>query len=101
MSVVKGGGVSSRGASAVMLIGQGRETYERALADPESLAEVAEPDVECEDLLYAGSRAWAAVTGQEQPPERATPYPAKPHGTPWTEDELDTHFPRLTAAFGA
>ena len=82
------------------LIAQGRDTFERALADPESLAELAEPEVECEDLLYAGGRAWEAVAGQSNRPERHAAYPAEPAGRPWTEDELDTRFPRLTAAFG-
>lgn len=81
------------------LIAQGRETYERALVDPESLADVAEPEVECEDLLYAGGRAWEAVSGQSERPERYAPYPAEPAGERWTEDELDARFPRLTAAF--
>ena len=82
------------------LIAQGRDTFERALADPESLADVAEADVECEDLLYAGSRAWEAVAGEGKRPERYAPFPPEPAGRPWTEDELDARFPRLTAAFG-
>lgn len=81
------------------LIAQGRHAFERALADPESLADVAEPDVECEDLLYAPLRAWEAVTGQSEPPERYAPHPAEPAGQRWAEDDLDERFPRLAAAF--
>jgi hypothetical protein len=82
------------------LISQGREVYERALRNPEDLAELAEPEVECEDLLYAPLRAYEAVTGKNELPERYAPHPAEPAGTRWTEDDLDERFPRLTGAFG-
>jgi hypothetical protein len=76
------GGCSDDGFeySRCWLIAQGRHEFERALADPESLVDVAEPDVECEDLLYAGGRAWEAVTGESKSPERHAPYPSEPAG---------------------
>jgi len=49
------------------LIAQGRELFERALQDPESLVEVAEPEVELELFLYASIVAYEAKTKKKFP----------------------------------
>ena len=57
------------------LIMQGREVYERVVADPDALAGLAAirakapsaRPVECEDTLYIASRAYRAATGGELP----------------------------------
>lgn len=82
------------------LIGQGEQTYETALRDPDSLADIIDPnrdDYGCEAILYCVSDAYRAVAGQETP-SPDTPYTtAEPAGTRWQEDELDAMFPRLCA----
>src|ERR1043165_7575160 len=43
------------------LVSQGQKVYEAALADPDSLAKVADPENdqhECEDILYVAMRAY-------------------------------------------
>lgn len=82
------------------LISKGRNTFEAAIRDPESLAKVAEADSECEDLLYAPVRAVERVTGSDELPERYAPFPEDPTGQPWNEDDLSARFPKLTAVFG-
>ena len=54
------------------LIGQGREVYENALANPDSLADVVDEDseVEFEYLLYAAIEAYEEKTGEEDFYER-------------------------------
>lgn len=88
------------------LIGQGREVFTRALADPESLLEIAlsEPDpkhvvLEGESLLYAAAEAYEARTADDLDvpvPQR----PSEPTGKAWEEDELPKMFPRLWTKFG-
>jgi hypothetical protein len=81
------------------LIGRGREVFERALDDPESLADVAEDDVEAEGLRYAVQEAYEATHDDELPisgPER----PDEPAGEEWDEDEVYERYPRLAAKFG-
>jgi hypothetical protein len=87
------------------LIGQGRDVYQRALKDPESLLEIAlrEPDpkqvvFEAESLLYAAAEAYEARTADDLDvpvPQRAS----EPAGKPWEEDELPEKFPKLWAHF--
>ncbi|MCC7368515.1 MAG: DUF4240 domain-containing protein [Chloroflexi bacterium] len=80
------------------LISQGRRVYEEALADPESLAERAEPDVEAESMLYAAADAYEVETGKPLP-SSSVGDPAEPAGQPWEENDLPRRFPRLAAAF--
>jgi hypothetical protein len=83
------------------LIAQGREVYERALADPDSLADVIGPDLEeaeCEDLWHAPAMAYEKKTGHEMVAETAGPaVESEPAGRKWVEDELDALLPRLAA----
>lgn len=52
------------------LVAQGRAVWERSVADPDSLADLAiDPDddmIECEDMLGAAGRAHAAATGDDE-----------------------------------
>jgi hypothetical protein len=93
------------------LIGQGRATYEAALADPDSLARLFEPgaagDVDGESMLAAASTAYERATGD---PEafwvalkngRAAPgYPAISFDFDFDDEtEMRTRLPRLAAIF--
>ncbi|MCL3860988.1 DUF4240 domain-containing protein [Actinotalea sp. K2] len=93
------------------LIGQGRGVYERALADPDSLADVPavveaadEDDVlESEDMLSVAWDAYEAATGGELPATRGGS-PRPPLDPDWDfdfddDDEMSARLPRLTALF--
>jgi hypothetical protein len=83
------------------LICQGRNVWEAALRDPESLAEVAvDEDAACEDVLYAASKAYEQVAGRSLPPSRDKP-PDKPIGTEWQETDLEALYPKLWKRFAA
>ncbi len=82
------------------LIAQGETVFENALRNPETLAEVDsalmdEGQAECEDLLYVASEAYEAKTGSEIPSRKRVPKELT--GPEWTEEDLDTMFPRLNA----
>jgi hypothetical protein len=79
------------------LIAQGERVYREALADPESLAERAEPDADAESMLYAAADAYEVETGRKLPHLVASP--AEPAGDKWDEDDLPAMYPRLWAAF--
>ncbi len=77
------------------LIACGKEIFENALKDPETLAEIAPPDVELEALLYVAGKAYMAKTKTGFVP------PARPKieltGEEWEEADLPAKFPRLHA----
>jgi hypothetical protein len=82
------------------LIGQGRDVFERALADPETLADVTdEGDVEAEGLRYAVHEAYEATHDDEMPISGPT-QPDEPAGEEWDEEEVYELFPRLAKKFG-
>lgn len=81
------------------LISQGRGVFERALADPDSLAEV---DYGGDHPCYEGFQYIAsevAENKQEEVPGRDVPFPSDPVGEEWNEDELDALYPRLAARY--
>ncbi len=83
------------------LIGQGREVFEKALNNPDSLADIlsgGEDDLECEDLLHAADKAHEDLIG-EPLPQRTYSGPSEPRGSKWREDNLAKMFPRLAAIF--
>jgi hypothetical protein len=100
------------------LISMGREVYEAALRDPESLADVAgQPGIEFDDLGtefeefgYVAYEVYEEKTGRElvddiQP--LSSPGPSarsrEPAGYGWDfddEDEVRRRFPKLMAKFG-
>jgi uncharacterized protein DUF4240 len=82
------------------LIMQGRNVFEAALADPETLVDVVDAgEVECEEILYVPFEVYEKVSGGQK--LQAGPWsPAEPTGKAWTEEDLETRFPRLTEMFG-
>ena len=84
------------------LIAQGQAIFEKAVQDPDSLADVITPDfadAECESLLYVADRAYEKVTGHEIPlgESDSSLIGRDPVGVRWEEDELDAMLPRISA----
>ena len=81
------------------LIGQGKAIYERALEDPDSLADVVDEDTDTqpESLAYVAMHAYERKTGNEQMP----PIPGRRRpmltGDDW--EEAEKKVPRLRAKF--
>ncbi|CAM5356395.1 hypothetical protein STENM327S_01349 [Streptomyces tendae] len=74
------------------LIGQGREVYEGAVHEPDSLAELLddfdeELDGDGEELGYAADEAYEQLTGTVAPDLGIAPAPAEPLGTPIDPDK--------------
>jgi hypothetical protein len=83
------------------LISEGRERFEAALADPESLADGPVSDEpELELFGYAASNAYEALGGGEIDREVSEIERDGPAGEPWQEDEVAELFPRLAEAYG-
>jgi hypothetical protein len=93
------------------LVAQGREVWDRALADPDSLADVVgvDVDVRCEDMLGAAYDATQQVTGDGAALYEALDAlgdnpgrPDSPAGEDFDFDdpeEMDARLPRLAAVF--
>jgi len=86
------------------LIGMGREVYESAMANPDSLADIVSGDDEAEAEIYAAAhRAWMIVTGNPD----TEPYPARNEttdlkGEDWDiddETEVTKRMPRLSKIY--
>jgi hypothetical protein len=82
------------------LIGMGRDVYEAAVANPDSLADAVDPGTDAEAGIYAAAhQAWMAVTGRPD----TDPYPARNEsavlrGEDWDfhdDDEVRRRLPRL------
>ncbi|WP_353947022.1 DUF4240 domain-containing protein [Streptomyces sp. HUAS MG91] len=90
------------------LIGQGREVFEGALHDPDSLAELLdefddEVDGDGEELGYAADEAYEELTGTVAADLGIPPAPPEPEGTPIDFEDpatLARLYPRLTDRFG-
>lgn len=81
------------------LISEGKATYEQALADPDSLAELPAQDFfELESFGYAALDAYAEHTDKELERDFADEL-AVPEGHEWDTDELPAMFPRLAAKY--
>jgi hypothetical protein len=81
------------------LLTQGREAFERALVDPDSVRDLIEPgeEVEDEDMLGVASNAYKAVTGN-YPKGPVMKLPAL--GDSWDfddADEMQRRYPRCWA----
>jgi Protein of unknown function (DUF4240) len=85
------------------LISLGRDSYEAALRDPDSLATVVQ-DAETGDWENAENvapDAYASVTGDDYPLDDSD-LSGSPRGTPWDAEDEDTliaRYPRLAARF--
>ncbi|RYZ82908.1 MAG: DUF4240 domain-containing protein [Proteobacteria bacterium] len=87
------------------IISQGQKYYEAALENPEKAADAASSNQEneCEDIRYVAGMAYEEKTGEEIPQSVTSAYPAypsEPIGTPWTEDDLESLYPKLSKKFG-
>jgi hypothetical protein len=90
------------------LIGQGREVFEGALNDPDSLAELLDDfdervDGDGEELGYAADEAYEQLTGTVAPDLGLPPAPDEPEGTPQdfeNETTLARRYPSLWTRFG-
>ncbi len=86
------------------LISQGRDVYNSALADPESLASskpIIDPTVEIAEfelLFYAASDVFKERTGKDMP-WSGEHSDTEVVGDEWSEDDLPTLFPQLSKAF--
>lgn len=84
------------------LISLGRDVFERALEDPDSLADVdLQDEEEWEDWMSPTMHvvhARAGKYGFVGPPDQSAPH--QPAGEEWSDDELESRFPRLAAKHG-
>jgi hypothetical protein len=80
------------------LISRGRQAFERALADPDSLAgeDFDESEWFYEGYQYAVTDGVEAVAGSRPPRTAQT----EPSGKDWQEDQVYKLFPKLAAKFG-
>ena len=87
------------------LISMGREVYESALRDPESLVDVADADgieaTSFEEFQYVPCQVYENKTGQNMP-DTGVSYTGEPAGDKWSEngDDLSRRLPRLWAKYG-
>jgi len=88
------------------LLGLGRDAYEAAVADPDSLADVVDPDdgdLHEAETYGAARQAWMDVAGADE--DDAYPEPREPEdlvGDEWDfddEDEVRRRLPRLAAMY--
>jgi hypothetical protein len=82
------------------LISMGRQTFERTLADPQSLADI-DYDAETADYegyQYVPSRVERDLTGGQGFP-RSRPRPDEPSGMIWHEDKVADLYPRLAKKY--
>jgi hypothetical protein len=83
------------------LISRGREDFERALADPDSMVDMDFGDEgEWEDWMSPTMQVVHARTGKYEfvGPRESMP-PDEPAGAEWDEDDLPSRFPRLTEKY--
>jgi len=85
------------------LISQGREVFENALIDPDSLADIPEQEVDnmfAEGFQYVSAQIYEKKAGGY--PERVRPHPKQPFGEQFDgedEEELQRRYPRTYARF--
>jgi len=83
------------------LIGQGRQTYEQILREPESILRWVEEDEEelgCEALMHVSAYAYDDVVGDDMPSSDLS-LPEEPAGTPWKAQDLEKQFPKVAEVF--
>lgn len=85
------------------MVAQGRDYFERALAEPERAVDALAPgdEGECESLGYAAAEAYEEKFGREIPYEGLTRLPPEPAGEPWREEDVEELYPDLAARFDA
>jgi hypothetical protein len=99
---IMGGGCSDDGFwdFRSTLISMGRETFERALADPETLVDVAiEGDHwQCEGFQYVPTTVERDLSGGQDFP-RSRPHPKDPSGQSWDENKVANLYPKLAKRY--
>lgn len=82
------------------LISEGREVFEAALADPESLAALEQlEETELEEMRYVADEVYEKKTGAAMQP-RQREYKEEPAGEAWDEDALYSLYPKLASIYG-
>src|ERR1044071_320311 len=82
------------------LVSMGRQTFERALTDPQSLADM---DYDADVAHYEGYQYVPTTVerdlsgGQDFP--RSRPHPKDPSGTIWDEDKVAEPYPKLAKKY--
>ena len=99
---IVGGGCSNDAFSDFRstLISMGRQTFERALADPESLADM-DYDAEIahyEGYQYVPTTVETDLGGGKRFP-RYRPHPAEPSGKSWPEEKVAELYPKLAKKY--
>ena len=82
------------------LISHGEATYEKALADPESLVELqfdSDEDICYEGFQYIGSEVAEEMLGDA--PKRTVTFPDEPRGEEWDEKSLTQIYPKLSLKY--
>ncbi len=81
------------------LISEGRETFERALNDPDSLAELPRKEYfELESFAYVALKVFEDKGGGELERDFSIEM-AMPAGEEWSEDELPALYPKLAQKY--
>ena len=82
------------------LISMGRETFEKAIADPQWLAEI---DYDAENAHYEGYQYVPTKVEEELGGGKRFPryqaHPAQPSGKSWDEDKVDELYPKLAKKY--
>jgi hypothetical protein len=85
------------------LMAQGRETFEKAIHDPDSLATIDDPEGELEKFMYVACEVYETKTGHKMP-DTALQGAAYPDlGEAWDfddADEMKKRYPELFAIYG-
>ncbi len=83
------------------LISMGRQTFESALADPQSLADI---DYDPDERHYEGYQYVPAKVEKDlsggQRFLRSRPHPKEPSGKVWDEDKVNDLYPKLAEKYG-
>lgn len=81
------------------LISQGKDIFEKALLEPDSLADmdIDENNWCFEGIQYAVSDGVESAVGER--PDRRKAHPDTPSGNSWQEDELGALLPKLDAKY--
>jgi hypothetical protein len=83
------------------LISEGRERFDAAIANPDSLADLPKRDYfELESFAYEALKAYEAKSGGELQRDFSIEL-AEPSGEEWAEDDLPDMLPRLAEKYGS
>jgi hypothetical protein len=84
------------------LVSMGRETFERALSDPESLADLSLEELhqmQWEGYQYVPSKVEEDLSGGQEFP-RSSPHPREPSGERWDDSKVPELYPKLAERHG-